>query len=157
MQFPACQQHPWNVKRPLPEASLGQMGRLTVSPQPAIPFAISFIDKPAPRPIVNFLVPLSIEILTRQLPCHERGDFCLIMRPPEFHVVPILGAGLSAKVAKIEKPAAQLIPTKPPAPAKHCHPKVDQPGILPILAFRHHEPGRFNGMPWVDRPAFRMI
>ena len=35
-------------------------------------------------------MPMKVLLIARNLVCHERGDDRLVVRPPEFHVVPVI-------------------------------------------------------------------
>ena len=74
----------------------------------AEPLAVERIREMGVRPVVDHLVPARVFRLARQLPGQQRGDDRLVVRPPEFHVVPVLGAGQSPGVPIIEDPAVLL-------------------------------------------------
>ena len=87
--------HPRVMKETLPKISLSSCRRLPVAVQVAIPLAMLRVGKVLVAPIVNELMPASVFEIACQRVGHEGRDDCLIVRPPEFHVLPILLNGFA--------------------------------------------------------------
>ena len=63
-------------------------------------------------PVVGLLMPLEERLVTGQLPGEQRADDGLVVRPPELHVMPVVGARQAFDVLKVEHAAVGLIPTQ---------------------------------------------
>ena len=92
--------------------------------QVAVPFAELGVGKVAEAPLMNLLVPAQIFVVARERPGQQRGNNGFAVRPPEFHVVPILLDWQPAQVAKIEDAALLFIPAALPHPVENRQPEA---------------------------------
>jgi len=135
-ELPADQVHPRQMKRPLPEAALGVMGGRAVAAGPAIPLALLAIGQMRQGPLVGGCVPAAKLVVARLVPGQERGDHGLDLRPPKFHVVPILGDRLAEHVAEREDPTILVVPAELPGPAEHRDAEIHERAVLAVDSLR---------------------
>ena len=89
-QLPAYKLHAGEVEGAFPQIALERDGDGPVPVQVPKPLAVLRVGKLGVSPIVNLLMPFCILLISGEQPGEQRGDDRLVVRPPEFHVVPIL-------------------------------------------------------------------
>ena len=89
------------MKWAFPECAFGRLADGTVAVQIAIPFSMFRVAEMAERPVVHGPVPLGIFRFTGQIKCQKCGNDGFIMRPPEFHIVPVFLHRLIQNVSEI--------------------------------------------------------
>ncbi len=88
----------------------------------------------------------------------QRGDNGLVVRPPEFHVVPILLHGQPLHIAEVEEPAILRVPAPRPHPLEDGLAQGAQACVVAAHArLLQDEPGRLDGMAGVEHAAIEVI
>ena len=106
--------------RAFPEVALERHGNAAVAVQVAEPLAVLGVRESARRPSREpCRCHRAYFVVAGQLVGQQRGDDRFVLRPPEFHVVPVLLDRHAVDVAEIEHPAVLLVPAALPHPVEH--------------------------------------
>ena len=106
---------------------------------------------------MNLTVPFGIPGIPCQLECEKRRDDRFVVRPPEFHVVPVFLDGQVLEVAEIKNPAMLPVPTPFPHPVEDGETQLDESGTVSKPALVHDEPGAFDGVAGIEESAIKMV
>jgi hypothetical protein len=109
------------------------------------------VGKMLEAPVMHLLVPARVFGVAGQPPRQHGGDERLVVRPPEFHVMPVLGHGPAAQIAEIEQAAELLIPAARPHPVQDGATQLNELVVSALLGFAQDEPGAFQRVPWIQR------
>lgn len=121
------------------------------------PFTMFGVGEMLVRPIMNHCVPGGILGIARELIRQQRRDDGFVLRPPEFHVVPILLAGQSIDIHKRKHATMHAIPSTQQHPIEHLTSGLNQGLIATKLSFQHDEPSALDGVPGIQASAVEVI
>src|SRR5687768_8454388 len=113
------------VEEALPHVAFEGRGGRSVAVEVAEPFAVFRVCEVLEGPCTQLLVPFEVTGLAREPPRHHCCDECLVMRPPEFHFVPVFLHRPVKDIAKVKDPSLLRVPAAPPHPLKHAAAKLD--------------------------------
>ena len=97
--------HPRQMEGSFPQVSFQSGSDSPGSIEITKPLAMLRIRKILIRPLMDLMVPIRIFLPSCQLKCQQRGDDCLALRPPEFHIVPVLLNRVTMHISEVENPS----------------------------------------------------
>lgn len=110
----------------------------------AEPFSVFAIREVLVGPVVDLTVPVRVLFVSGQCIGKQSRDDRFVLRPPEFHIVPILLNGQTVDIDEVPHAAVLTVPTTFPHPIEHLAAGVDQNIVAPQLSFFHDEPRALN-------------
>ena len=146
------------VEEGLPEAALEGVCPGAVLVQVAEPVAVLHVLEVGEGPVVHHVVADGVAFLSSELVGERHGNERLVVRPPEFHVVPVFLDGLAVHVRKVEQAAVFLVPPARESPVDHVAAHLDEFRIIAAEAgFLQHEPAPLNGMAGIERAFVKVV
>ena len=109
-------------------------------------------------PIVHQLVHGGVFFLAGQGQGEQRSDDGLVVRPPEFHIVPILLHRLVVHISKIKQPTVLAVPAPCHHPVQNLATGTDQVWIVAAeLGLPQDKPGALDRMAGVECATVKVI
>src|SRR5690242_19931551 len=122
------------------------------------PFTIFLVMKLSVCISVNLLMPFFIFLIPGNDVGQKRGNDGFILRPPEFHVLPVFLNGFIKYITEIQDSAMFLIPTSFPHIIKHFATQFNKVRIvIPVSCFMQNKPRTFYCMSRIQGSPINMI
>src|SRR6185312_12156686 len=146
------------MERSFEQITFGGLGDAAIAVEITKPFTVRPVGELIVGVRVNALVPPGVFGIAGKEIGEQGSDDRLVVRPPEFHILPVFLDRLSVDIAEIKDAAIFLIPAARPHIVEHPAAEVDQARVVaPVGGFLKDEPGAFDGMTGIQGPAVDMV
>lgn len=132
-------------------------GNRTITMKIPEPLAKFMVSEVRVRPIVHELISSRMPCIASEIIGQKCSDDCLIVRPPEFHVVAVLLWWLSIEIAEGVQAAKLLVPPTLPHQINDLNAKINERLIAAMAPFFEDEPPCFDGMARIQETPIEVI
>lgn len=145
------------VEEGFPEGAFEGVGGGAVAVEVAEPFAVGGVGEVVEGPVAELVVPVEVFFVAGLVVGHEGGDEGFVVRPPEFHVVPVFLDGFLIEVAEVVEAAVFGVPAAVPHPVEHVAADLAEGGVVAVGGFLKDEPCGFDGVAGVELAAVEVV
>ena len=145
------------MKEALPEIPLQRDGEPAIPVQISKPLAMHAIVKMTEGPVEHITVPVEISGFAGQSPCEQGRNECLIVRPPEFHIVPVFLDGTVVDIPEIQQASEFRIPAATPHAVQHVTTQSGEVAVVAASSLLQHKPCTLNGVPGIQQSAIEVV